>query len=194
VTLGAALRPARALHRVPLMTHVKPLSERRVAELMSPTPVLTFTVDDAALFAVRRFVDEGVDSAPVVGGEGRVLGVLSAKDCLGASLAVGFHPGAGERRVGDMLSAPAEVLQDDDTLQHALAVFATRPRRLYPVVDDHDRLVGVLRRQRLLSAYLDALEGYKQEAVHQDGRDRISRTTMSFVGPATNWWFLTRDP
>lgn len=161
-----------------------------VADLMKRAPAFTLSPDDGVMTAVRAFVRENVDSAPVVDDGDRVIGVVSAKDCLRASLAVGFHPGADDREVSEILSSSPEVLSTDDTMLHALEVFAIRPHRLYPVVGGDGRFAGVLRRQGLLDGYLKALQGWRREAVSQDRRERISSRPMRPIGPATNWWFL----
>ena len=85
-------------------------------------------------------------SLPVVDGAGRVLGVVSEADLLGAAAA--RRP--GPLTVGRVMTSPAVTVSADATVATARALVVERGLRTLPVVDGDGRLVGVLGRSDLV--------------------------------------------
>lgn len=70
-------------------------------------------------------------------------------------------------RVRDVMSVPVAVLRDRDSAWHALLRFAETGLRHLVVLDDADRLVGVLDDRRVLSRWpLDALSLHRMSVGH----------------------------
>jgi CIC family chloride channel protein len=133
-----------------------------VRELMlPPTPVLT---EGAGLDEIRSFaLQADLRAVFVVDGEGGVIGYLN-----GASLAKHILEGQvkPESTAGELMtSRKMPLLHDSDTLAGAMLASARSGMELLPVVDEHRRLVGVLRRGDLIAHYSDKVLGEREEVV-----------------------------
>jgi len=91
--------------------------------------------------------DHGADALPVVDGLGRVLGMLSERD-----LARGLDPGGrgAVRCVGDVMDRELATCHPGDEVRHVLPLMGLLSAGRLPVVDEHDRLWGVLAIEDLL--------------------------------------------
>jgi len=146
-----------------------------VREIMT-TDVLTFGPDDGVEDAMRTLIDRGIDAAPVVDGDGRVVGVLSNGDLvvqeselhfptviaiLGGTFEVGRKHFEEELRralgskVSEVMSTKPIVCDVDDTIEHAATLMHEKDISRVPVVDD-DRLVGIVSRNDVLRAILSS--------------------------------------
>ena len=148
----------------------------RVAEVMT-TEVLTFTPDQNVREAMAALIDRRVDGAPVVDGQGRVVGVLSTGDLIvqesrlhfptvislfGASLELPSSQKHFEEDLTKALgSRVGEVMDDDpitigptDSLETAATLLHDREVSRLPVVDDDGRLVGILARADILRSIM----------------------------------------
>jgi CBS domain-containing protein len=109
---------------------------------------------ESARDAARRMIEAGAGSLVVVDQLRRPLGIVTDRDLMARCLVAARD--AARTRVADVMSAPAvwarESLPAGDA---ALEMARLRVRRL-PVVDDRDRLVGILALDDLLAASLDA--------------------------------------
>jgi CBS domain-containing protein len=130
----------------------------RVLEVMTPAPEAV-KGDDDLLTAAARMTEKGVRHLPVVDEEGRVLGMLSDRDVrrvLGDPLRVAAEqvdlPGDRARamKVSHAMSAPALVSRADETLTAVARHLLEWRVGAVPVVDEDNRLVGVV-------SYLDVL-------------------------------------
>lgn len=91
--------------------------------------------------AVALFREHGVDALPVVDGLGRVLGVLSEREIAGA-LAVG--PSAAGLRAVDVMDREVATCHPSDDIRHVLPLMELLCAERIPVVDERDRLWGML--------------------------------------------------
>jgi IMP dehydrogenase len=109
------------------------------------------TVGDALALLPKRAHD-----AVIVVDQGKPVGVVAESDCLGADRFAQLH---------QVMSKQLFTLPDPIDPKCAFDRLVSARRRLAPVVDEHDQLVGVLTRTAALRATL------YQPAV--DGRDRL---------------------
>jgi CBS domain-containing protein len=115
--------------------------------------------DDDLLDAVARMVQKGVRHLPVVDGEGRVVGLLNDHDvrsALGDPTRTGLGDEGASRTVRAMKVAHAMtsrplVARDDEPLPTIARHFLDWRVTVLPIVDEQDRLVGVI-------SYLDLLD------------------------------------
>ena len=146
-----------------------------VREVMS-TDVLTFRTEDTVQDAYRALVDRGVDGAPVVDGDGHVIGMLTTGDLLvqetklhyptvvslfGAYLEL---PSSHRRfeedlrkavgaDVGDVMTEHPETCSPDDTLERAATLMHEHDVSRLPVTEG-GRLVGLIARGDILRAVM----------------------------------------
>ena len=147
-----------------------------VADHMT-TDVLTLQVDEPVPEAVRRMVDRGVDGAPVVDAEGRLVGMLSASDVMvqdahlhlptivtlfGVSVEM---PGAAARydhdirralasTVGQLMAPEPIVIHPDATMTDVATEMHDRDISRMPVVDDSGHVVGIVARGDVLRSLI----------------------------------------
>ncbi len=98
--------------------------------------------------AMRALLDQHLSGAPVVDASGKLVGVLSKKDCLRAAFAAHYHQLWGGV-VSDYMSEHVETLPPDLDIVRAASVFIEGSYRRFPVVE-HGNLVGQISRCDLL--------------------------------------------
>ena len=140
-----------------------------VKEFMSGDPV-SIAPSASALDAYEVMVRHGIRHLPVVGPDGRVIGVLSADDLAGA-LALPLRPRrpleAAERNaalewsVGELMSHAPETLERDATLVDAAERMAEGRFGCLPIVDETGRLEGLLSETDLLHAFATVLTSHE---------------------------------
>lgn len=149
--------------------------EMLVRQVMT-TDVVTFNPDEDVESATKRLLDRGVDGAPVVDEEGRVVGILSTDDLLvqetqlhyptvfslfGAYLELPSSHRKFEEElrravgavVGDVMHKDPVTCAADDTLERAATLMHDRDVSRLPVTSD-GRLVGIIARGDILRALI----------------------------------------
>lgn len=120
---------------------------RTVADIMA-TRLVTFTPDTNIHEAIRILVDKGISGAPVLDGDGVLVGLLSKKDCLKIVLTSGYHDDWGGP-VSEFMSSPVETLDAGADLVSAAQKFLGSNFRRFPVLRD-GVLVGQVSRHDIL--------------------------------------------
>jgi CBS domain-containing protein len=137
-------------------------------DVMSAHPVSVTRSTSFKELAARLF-ELRVSGFPVVGDDGRVVGVVSEADMLAKeAMEDGYRgwPGrvaatthrterrkAGGVTAGDLMTSPAVTVAADDTVEHAAALMYTRGLKRLPVVDAAGRLVGIISRVDVLAVF-----------------------------------------
>lgn len=116
------------------------MAERRVENVMTANP-RSVDPDTDVGEAARILRDENVGSLPVVR-DGRVTGIVTDRDLAIRVLAEGRDPGS--TRVADVVSGEPVTVRADQDLDEALRLMAHHQLRRLIVVEDSDRLVGIL--------------------------------------------------
>jgi CBS domain-containing protein len=130
---------------------------------------LTSVETDAPVSQViYLMLQSGLSSLPVVDAEGRVVGVVSERDLIRATLpgyvemlqSTAFLPSLDQlgrklREIGDkpiakFMAAEVIAARPDDTDLHLADLMIRKGLKQIPVLDDQKRLVGVVRRIDLL--------------------------------------------
>jgi CBS domain-containing protein len=140
--------------------------------------------DAAALLAGRR-----ISGLPVVDDENHVLGVLSEGDILykesGAKdrpsfldrlLSVpptGLDLKLAARTVGEAMSAPALTIGPRKPVTEAASTMIEEGVNRLPVVDDEERLIGIITRADLVRAFVRS-----DAEIEQEIRDDVFRRTL----------------
>lgn len=103
--------------------------------------------------AIKNLLEHEYSGAPVLDASGKLVGMLSNKDCLKIAFNASYYqdwPGT----VGDYMSSPVETMDAGLDVVAAAERFVTGQYRRYPVLED-GTLVGQLSRYDILRAVRD---------------------------------------
>jgi CBS domain-containing protein len=135
-------------------TDLRPLTVR---SLMSPSPA-TLAPDDMVLDAMRVMRERGVRHIPIVGKDGRLVGLVTEIDILRKVL----HGKAmtGEEKyhatldtmlpLEDVMVREVATLRPAESIAAAVALFLDRKIRCAPIVDDAGMLQGIVTESDLM--------------------------------------------
>jgi CBS domain-containing protein len=121
----------------------------KVADYMAQR-LVTLTPDTDIIKAMGILLDKRISAAPVVDEKGRLIGVLSKKDCLRVAFTATYHQEWGGS-VADFMSREVETIEADTDIVAAAKKFLDGPYRIFPVVRD-GRLAGMISRHDILKA------------------------------------------
>ncbi|MEU9188906.1 CBS domain-containing protein [Streptomyces sp. NPDC048484] len=122
----------------------------------------------------RLLAEHRISGLPVVGDDGKVIGVISETDLMARQAQTPdplkperrfdwrkLTPGVRARRTkarartaGQLMSEPAVTIRSDGTVVEAARVMAHRRVERLPVVDEEERLVGIVTRRDVLQVFL----------------------------------------
>ncbi|MCX4234811.1 CBS domain-containing protein [Streptomyces sp. NPDC020707] len=135
----------------------------------------------------RRLAEHRISGLPVIDEDEKVIGVISETDLMlrqartpdpyapkrRFSLA-GLRPGvrrqavkARARTAGQLMTEPPVTAHADDTIVEAARTMARRRVERLPVLDEEDRLVGIVTRRDLLQVFLRPDREIRQEVVDE---------------------------
>jgi CBS domain-containing protein len=117
-----------------------PWHGRRVEDVM----VRNVQTIDAAMNltqAAQRMRDANVGVLPVVDG-GRLRGIVTDRDLVIRGMASGADPST--MRVSDVATHSLVAARSDWGLQHAMDTMSSHQIGRLPVIDDHDRVIGMV--------------------------------------------------
>ena len=126
---------------------------------MSPIPVVAdfmaidlFTLSPATDIrdAVDFLLDHAISGAPVVDEKGKLVGIISEKDCL-KLLAKGANHELPSGTVASFMTRDPRVIPPRMDIYFAAGLFLAQPFRRFPVVDE-GQLVGQISRRDILRA------------------------------------------
>ena len=129
------------------------LESCRVRDFMT-TNLVRLSPDMELTHAVHKLVVHDIAGAPVVDGDGRLVGMLTEKDCMKIALDVGYYGEYGGK-VAEFMSTDVETIGPDEGIVEAAKRFLEKRYHRYPVVRE-GRLVGQISRRDVLRA-LDRL-------------------------------------
>ncbi|MHB9864165.1 CBS domain-containing protein [Streptomyces sp. YIM S03343] len=148
------------------------------------------TVGRAAEFKdiVRALHDRRVSAVPVVDRSGRIIGIVSEADLLPKEEFRDSDPDrqtqlqrltdiakAGSVTAGDLMTSPALTIRANATLAQAARTMARAKVKRLPVVDEEDRLLGIVSRVDLLKVFLRPDEDIAEE---------VRRDVVAYLFPA----------
>jgi CBS domain-containing protein len=135
----------------------------RVGDVMT-TKVLTVTGGESLKGAARIMVEAGVSGLPVLDDSGALVGIITEADFVrrqaredrGRLLNVVLQrhdPVSGATTVGEVMTPSPIVIYPEATVTEAARVMLAHKVKRLPVVDDVGKLVGVVSRADLMSAF-----------------------------------------
>ncbi|WP_040572096.1 CBS domain-containing protein [Shewanella benthica] len=138
----------------------------KIADYMNRHPV-TFTAHMPIAEAVELFLQNQQIGGPVIDENRKVIGFLSEQDCLIKMLEATYlnenHCDVGDVMHGD----PLTVKKEASVLDLAQQMTHHQPK-IYPIVDDEDKLIGIINRSAVLKAIDDHLR-----AMYERGHTRL---------------------
>ena len=121
-----------------------------VARDYMETQVVTFTPDMEVMTAINDLVKHGISGAPVLDGNGNVVGVLSEKDCLKVALTAGYE-GVPAGIVSEYMTHGVISVEPETPILEIASRFLDSAIKRYPVVKN-GKLVGQISRADVLRA------------------------------------------
>lgn len=116
---------------------------KKCSDIMTKDPV--WALPDQMVTEVAQLMqDEDVGSIPVIEDEKskKLVGIVTDRDLALKVVAEGHDP--KHARVADVMSRQVVTCSEDDSAQKALDAMADYQLRRIPVVDKHERLVGII--------------------------------------------------
>ncbi|MFC5720920.1 CBS domain-containing protein [Streptomyces gamaensis] len=162
------------------------MRQSKVGNLMTPDVV---SVRPATPFkeVTRLLAEHDISGLPVVDDDDKVLGVISESDLMLRQAAVPAGPAPPRRRerrpwwyggrrdetpervaartAGGLMSRPAIVVHAADSVAEAARTMARHRVERLPVVDEEERLVGIVTRRDLLQVFLRPDSDIRREVV-----------------------------
>ena len=122
------------------------------AQEIMVTSLVTFTPDTSLTEAMAVLLAKRVSGAPVIDGDGRLVGMLSELDCLRVLSSDEFYAGdqEGMGRVEAFMTTMAVTITPDTDVYGIAHYFLTKGVRRLPVVEPDGRLIGQVSRRDLL--------------------------------------------
>jgi CBS domain-containing protein len=112
--------------------------------------VVTLDSDMEILRAAHTLITKDISGAPVLDKHGRLVGVLTERDCMRVAMQADYHGIPGGLVKDYMSESPQSVTPGESILNLAQLFISGRFHR-YPVVDN-GRLVGVISRRDVMRA------------------------------------------
>lgn len=114
------------------------------------TSLITLTPGMEILRAVHLLLQHDFGGAPVVDDAGRLVGILTEKDCMKVVLNAGYHSEYGGR-VAEYMSSEVITLSPEDSIVEAAKRFLDENYHRYPVLENGE-LVGQISRRDVIRA------------------------------------------
>lgn len=155
-----------------------------VASFMTTDPV-TVAPDRPIADAMRLMDDCVIRHLPVVDA-GRLIGVVSDRDCLGATgwriLGPRAGAAAGTRTVADVMEPDVVTVAPDEQVVSALVEVLVRGIGCLPVVREEE-LVGIVTQEDVMTLYVRACREEGRDQADDPAVGRIGRSEAVVVGP-----------
>lgn len=142
-----------------------------VEKAMSPPDGVPPDMSVAALIDKMAATHE--NGFPVVNADNKLLGIVTARDVEDALLTRSLE----DLKVSDVYTRPVAVCRPEQSLSAALSRFGAQGYGRIPVMDPHNpgRIIGVLNRQNIIAACVEAQLCSEEMAVKADEFRDISR-------------------
>ena len=136
----------------------------KVADVMS-RDVETVRPDQPARDAARFMLREDAGSIPVTEGE-RLVGMITDRDIAVRGVALGYGP---DTPVSELMSNGVVVARTSDSIEDAARKMGEAQVRRLPVLDESDRLVGIVSLGDLARETDEETAGQALEGVSAEG-------------------------
>lgn len=111
------------------------------------TRLVTMTPSMSAADAIETLIDNRVSGAPVVDGDGRLVGIISEFKLLSVVLDLG----AAHQPIGELMTTDVVTVEADTPLVDVAQAFISLRIRRLPVVTSDGELIGQVSRRDVLN-------------------------------------------
>ena len=125
------------------------------------TNLITFSPETAIETAIQTFLTHKISGAPVVNSEGKLVGILSEKDCMKTLFESSYYNNLGGY-VKEYMSTEITSIDIHESLSNVAEKFMESRFRRFPVIEG-DKWVGQISRRDILRA-MDQLSKEKQSS------------------------------
>ena len=129
------------------------MDQRFTAEQYMSSDLVTFSPAMDLHCAIRLLLKNRISGAPVVDGQGRLVGILTKKDCLKVAFSASYHQESGGH-VAEFMSREVQTVDAKSDVVEVAELFLNSRFRRFPVMRN-GRLVGVISRHDVLRALDD---------------------------------------
>jgi CBS domain-containing protein len=171
-----------------------------VQELMTSEPS-TVTGETHVKTAVDLLARRRVSSLPVVDAHGRIRGVVCEvdliRDAIIPDIRAHLLPGEGSHRhpatlVSEVMSSPAITVHEKTDLAEVVELMATARLKSLPVVDNEERVVGIISRSDVIRTRARAdqdvagdIDSLLDELGHEEWLVEVQEGAVHIKGPHT---------
>ena len=138
----------------------------RIADYMNKHPV-TFNINMSVAEASQKLIHSPQNGGPVVDVYQHVIGFLSEQECL-SHLLEDTYLSEPHTTVSDMMRTDVLTVGCEDSIVDLAQQMGNNKPKIYPVVDENKRLLGIISRTDILSAIDVHLRSF-----YEKGHDRI---------------------
>lgn len=128
------------------------LKSIKVRDYMT-TQLVTLRPETDVFVAIATLKDHRISGAPVIDGNGQLVGLLTEGDCLTAIIKDIYYTEAGGK-VADFMSTEVSTIGPEDDIVDIAVEFQKQKRKRFPVLEDGE-LVGQISQRDILRAVLD---------------------------------------
>ncbi len=123
------------------------------------TTIITVSPSDNILDAKKKMKENHIRHLPVVDATHRLLGIITDRDIRSAMPSSMLHdpPDISSISVGDIMTKNPTTLSGAHTIQDALLMIQETNVGAFPVVDDQNRLIGILSIRDILKAFTNVM-------------------------------------
>lgn len=114
------------------------------------TQLVVFTPNMDIHVAIKALLQNRISGAPVVDEDGKLVGVLTRRDCLKIAFSASYHKDWGGR-VSELMSTKVETVQAETDIVEIAELFLNSRFHRFPVMQD-GRMVGLISRHDVLRA------------------------------------------
>lgn len=131
---------------------------RTIADIMT-TELVTFLPDQNIDKAIHILLEKRISGAPVVDDAGKLVGIISRKDCLRVAFSTRYYDEWGDL-VQDYMVSEVQTLDASLGITAAVQLFLDAPFHRFPVMRQ-GQLVGLVSRHDILNALSKNLQGQR---------------------------------
>ncbi|MBK8971720.1 MAG: CBS domain-containing protein [Hahellaceae bacterium] len=128
-----------------------------VADYMS-RKFTSFTPDMAVVEAAIKLIKNELLGGPVLDADGKLIGWISEQECLGAVSEVSYYADR-VATVADVMRTSVLTASPDDTLLDMASRMREQKPKIYPVLDNSGKVIGVISRRIVLKELCKYISG-----------------------------------